>query len=1182
LQIEWLIGTLHYFEPLLAFKIFISLHRIFRLENSPLYEKNLETALNYFSEKANNNLDLVSGSIQRRISAIYCGNAIREEKQDSIQHLHNLYRSLSTRRHQSLSVFEISWKELASNYSIPKRGIFGKKQLFSYDLVPYFQKKCSPENFETYLKLLRYQYPNWEPSQTLHVDIADPDTTEGNLEERADLESAKTKKRIIKEESEDEKRKKKWALEFTTAIEPFDASEQITVIVQSLGNLMGFEQRLSFYEKELEMNDFIIDNLLTFANNILNEYTSFKLKKRQHFEDDKISLEEMPEFQLDEIHALGNYFFQKKHWNGLNTISNYFENIKANEDVKNCHLMRIAAARLVVSIQADRKVSFVANLEGRATPTDIIKSQFDLTEDIGNKATAVCQFLLFALTSKTFINDNAGLVLDVLNLMWTFLEPFIRDFSTANENNRIESLPLVSPLFLLYLLLNAAYNQFSYFKDLKHFYISIGISKKLGVLLLAQSQFDLSSQIFFEILETIEHAFDKILGISGNEINCITSDLSFHESLYTTLQGVETTDNSNLFSLYVDFLCDYFKAELKRLKAEELVELDRLAQSDKVLRHKVVKRRRTYQFKNEDTVLRICGYDPAKRALFYMSVLAVEALTENEVTSYLTKARDSLIQAKEYEHQLLVHTKAQNHFFPEIIHKSTTSITLSIPHHAESTDYQLIGNFGYGHSDICGVKIRFPHFITDPDEITLFGIEPNDHFTLKIQYYSQEGVSTTLPVKLYGSVPISLLLSWTYLASVAQLNDHPDIFSQSCETLEDHFKYFKTAEDNYILSGNFQMFTQKEFVPFTLNESLLANCDLAVVRGFINCIFTCIKNRIKHFRNSDIRRPLRASQLLRIKNAADYHAAAFCAKVAGESKCELLCIIKLFKELQPIIEDNVDIPFVTYLLLICHETIIRNSSYFGDDRTQGVRHYMIPLTYVLTEKLIQNGENTLCSKIAHETISLITLTSYSPENKIFNSSAIEINALGYLYKPAKGNGKKHYIQMLQEFGFHSQIAVTKGPTHGIPSHPRPFDTFYENIELLLAQNKLGFPALTIDSSKKFGASSTKKTTIEHFTTMKEIYNLQSSGTFDLVINELSKFRKNPRYVEILATIVAWCVDKENIDSAVKFSTELEDYVDKRMQTILKTDELLMDSAQMKKDFTIKRRKRMLFTVSASL
>ena len=67
-------------------------------------------------------------------------------------------------------------------------------------------------------------------------------------------------------------------------------------------------------------------------------------------------------------------------------------------------------------------------------------------------------------------------------------------------------------------------------------------------------------------------------------------------------------------------------------------------------------------------------------------------------------------------------------------------------------------------------------------------------------------------------------------------------------------------------------------------------------------------------------------------------------------------------------------------------------------------------------------------------------------------------------------------------------------------------------------------------------------------------------------------------MEIVSELITWCVEKENFDAAIKISNEVEDWVDKRTQTILRMDELLEDVATQKRDIIFKRRKRSLFWV----
>eukprot|EP00842_Homolaphlyctis_polyrhiza_P000831 jgi/Hompol1/1749/HPOL_000005-RA len=83
------------------------------------------------------------------------------------------------------------------------------------------------------------------------------------------------------------------------------------------------------------------------------------------------------------------------------------------------------------------------------------------------------------------------------------------------------------------------------------------------------------------------------------------------------------------------------------------------------------------------------------------------------------------------------------------------------------------------------------------------------------------------------------------------------------------------------------------------------------------------------------------------------------------------------------------------------------------------------------------------------------------------------------------------------------------------------------------------------------------------------------------MQELIRFKKNPRYVEIVTRIVEWCLDRDLVEAALRISADTEDWLDKRTQTIVQMD-MMADEGDTKREVVIKRRKRHLFATDKKL
>jgi hypothetical protein len=1075
--------------------------------------------------------------------------------------LHNLYSSLPDVKSLKLEALEYTWDELAERNLTKRRGILEIGWLFSYDFNKYCKKNIDHEYFTVVIDLLEEISGVTHFPMQLEFNADDFPKTESP---KLDADPGKPKKRNVKEELDDDKMKKQWVAELKTALEPFTPKERLTAINQGLGNLIQFDDSLKLRDADVDFNNYMILSLLDMGDALLSQNSPFKEKERkQHFEDEKTSLKNK-EFLVEDIHRFGNYIFQKKQWSKLNLISQYIQAMPAHEYILISNILRMACANMLLATHNEKKVSFVANTDVKSY---IKTPKLEPTEEIATAATILCKAVLLGVQNEQMLFEHTEILLDSMNFLWILLEPYVRDIQPHKQFH------LKSPFLLLFQFLNSAYSTIPFFKDINLFLQAIGLSKKLANIFRMREAYELSGNVLKDCLKSIEHALDKMIGSCGDKISLITTDLLFHKDRIEAIGCSKNELIKKLSCIHVDIYCDFYQSEIKRMKANELREVAFLQASETKLRHKYITVGRICQFKDESTIKLYCGYDPTKRALYLMSVALHETLSPEESYIFLKKASDYLIQAREAEFLVFDQTKISKSLGTDILHKTSTSLTIKIPQFdGKNSGFQIIGQVGNSSTDMCGVGIIFPYSNSTETSFTVFGLPRNEKIILKLIMNSNDTKTIFSTLKIYSSIPMSILLCWTYLAVISDVKIVPDIYNLSLDTLESHFRLSRIPTESLRQPVN-----ESQIQPFYIDKTHISDCNVAVIRGFIQCIFLSIENRTKEFNISSNSNSVHALQVLILTNSLNYMICAESAKLNGGSKLELLCSIKSFEELKPLIENNSDMPFVIYLLIRCHESIMRNASEFANDQSKGIRYYLVPIAYYLIQKFIQLGEHSMAAKIAYDTISIITLTSYSADVKILNSNAVESNLLGYLYRPYKGKGKRNSTILLQDHGFHNRIAITKNVHTGLTLQAKPFDLFYEKIEMFLVQNKILLPSNSSDPNSKKGFTSKKY--LDSFTTLRDIYLLFLVNGVEMTLTELGKFKKNARYIEILVHLITWCLEKDYLDYVIKVSNEIDEFMDKRAQAILRCDELLLDLVQLKKDILVKRRKRILFTIT---
>jgi hypothetical protein len=312
-----------------------------------------------------------------------------------------------------------------------------------------------------------------------------------------------------------------------------------------------------------------------------------------------------------------------------------------------------------------------------------------------------------------------------------------------------------------------------------------------------------------------------------------------------------------------------------------------------------------------------------------------------------------------------------------------------------------------------------------------------------------------------------------------------------------------------------------------------------------------------------------------MKICFDYLMAAHCAETINNHKLVLLCIIKAYQECIPFLEQGFYSPILIKILLRCHSCLQLHATEFEEERVKGLADFLVPITYYLVDQLLKkenSDSNALIGKIFQETTSLINITSSSVDTRILSSATIESNLIGYNFKIPQAKAKKGSSNFYADFGYHGVLALGKSVSAGLQAR-KLFDLFFEQLEITMVKYKIQMP--NADLQKKM---LTSRRSLDTITSLKDIYGLFLLAGPEAVIQELLRFKKNPRYVEIVSEVIHWSFEKEWYDPAIRFSYDLEDFLDKRTQSILHMEDLKDDASHDRKEIIVKRKKRPLFTI----
>jgi hypothetical protein len=668
------------------------------------------------------------------------------------------------------------WPQLLLNMFGGKWGLHQKKSIFSY--VPH----RFPDPGQLNVSLLEAAFEKIASClENNHLPTdAIPNKVEGQDEtiapEPVEKEDNKPKKKGFKED-DDIKWKRDLLSDLQTIFTPFAAVEKFTVLVQTLKSLVTSFRRIKYAEKSDYHKDYLIQTLIEMGDALVSFGTQPR-ERRQHFEKE-------PEPQLHDLDAedLADFaivLYQYKQWQRLSKVGVHVQrSIMKGTTYDRLNLqysLLIASAKFIMAQQSDRKVSFESNLVGRATPTDVRITMFDLTDQMKISILVLCKVIMLCVQNNQFLEFNKNFVLDSIMLIWTFMEPFLRNFTSPNEPNyfsglKEDDLLLLSMEFIHHVLTNTRL-----LNSPNHIIMSIGMSQKLALIYECLEQFETSCSILEKTLAHIERA--RLHNLAASELDHFTADVQFLKfektesdslSKYRKMFGCVEMDVQNAL-----FRCRtkvYQKRQDEEIRQRELDELK--------LRHIKVEIPKQAVHKDELRVRQWCGNDPIKKALFNLTVIQhAEMISTSEKRKLLRSAVEYLEEYRNLEKQTIEYLKDPHSSGIVLRQKSSSFVLVEV--HTDSANQIISLGCNLAKSrrdvpstDICGTGLKISHH-GQKIVLVLSSLIPNELYSVFSVYEEQSKSSRSDSIAVLASMPISLPLCWTYLYEIANLYD-PDI-----------------------------------------------------------------------------------------------------------------------------------------------------------------------------------------------------------------------------------------------------------------------------------------------------------------------------------------------------------------------------------------------------------------------
>ncbi|KAI8826029.1 uncharacterized protein EV422DRAFT_575872 [Fimicolochytrium jonesii] len=498
-------------------------------------------------------------------------------------------------------------------------------------------------------------------------------------------------------------------------------------------------------------------------------------------------------------------------------------------------------------------------------------------------------------------------------------------------------------------------------------------------------------------------------------------------------------------------------------------------------------------------------------------------------------------------------------------------------------------------------------------EMIVSGLTPNERYVFAVGAYGEDGEmlgkgvgETSKPI--VACLPLPLLLCWGQLSSIAQEVQWSTVADGAHKVLSKQYILW-LAPDNRLrrpieADPKTGIGFQEEEV-FKLHETDLDATAPAIIRGYIESIYASIDRAFASTQaivHSDMEgaRDTLSAQMLRLRSCRELLVALKLADRIGDERLMLLSSFKCHELLVPLLQcddvadptklqmrpkDPAPFPFVTQVLLACHRTFIRCSAILGNDRAQGVRDHYSFVAFHLTRRLLAGRRTSDIQKavqVAEEALTLIrSIVGVDCEARIMSSNSLEEEWLGSSHKSVKrfiskkkGKGKA----LMTECLFHALLAASHNFKAGYDlSNSRRLESICEYFDMEIGKAHLATQASGPASQQ---AASARKAMDAASTTLREIHMLLTQSGPDVTMENLARYRKNPRFVELMAFAAAWCLAAGHfIDTAIRICSDAEDWTEKRNFCIVNFDQLMSseEDEKQKDGWWSKKKKKGLFS-----
>ncbi|KAJ3266395.1 hypothetical protein HDU77_001006 [Chytriomyces hyalinus] len=847
---------------------------------------------------------------------------------------------------------------------------------------------------------------------------------------------------------------------------------------------------------------------------------------------------------------------------------------------------------------AERKVLFNVDASSSfsGTSCDLRGKRFGIPTSVHDAAMSLLNSLSDCLESATLVESSPRLFLDSVKLLWSFIEQHVEDYLDLSRRELQNEIEKDDTVLRVHKAIHVVTYQF-----LSHdVEFAVRTSLKLAYILENTHQFEEAQKVLRETLTRIT----ECRGDAGDGSGDIWM-LANHSGIQADPSvACQTPDQLQLILpvFEIEVARSIFRCDLKRQQESVFLAQRRKDEEYERLTNKRAPVRRIKTYPSEKYTASMTGGNLVLRSVlflvyasngFNLEISEKHALLKSSAACLRKQKVIEKYHIDDANSKLRIKSKCPSMKCPPptVVRRSPTSITLLANHMVSDTGYALVPATyqGYCKEFQAGGKVALndTHFpgtgeqikASDHTEITVYGLEPGKRYIFAIAAFDESGQvlgrgigESTKGITAMYSLP--LVLCWSNVSLIAHELFCDDIADEGYLMTWNHFVKSSTPVSmiNEVVGlGS----TGVNHAPvFELWSSNVGCASIELSSFFVQCVhkkvdraFAAIDSSI-HSNAKGVRDTLK-SQQIRLGSVRDLLVAAHVSKKIRDWNLLLSTSVKMVACLLPFFEFGVETPFAVHAMIVAHECIILCEQEKASLDPNLVTSMYRGLVLHLVSRLLQWKEYSAVIRIANDSLKYLSMRGAIHESPVHNSAAIEHQWTGLMPRTKRyaTNRKKNIILNIQADNVYQLIVATSAnPKIGYAASRKRIEVLREQLDFIVCHCSFSLKPPT-PYEKRY---------LDQQTSLKEIYHVFISCGPEVLIQELAKFKKNPRYLEIISKCVNWSLKRGFIDQTLKICNDTFDWLTLRTRFLATATDVMEEGDNPAKEALLVRVRRTLY------